>query len=41
MSPDAVAGTEVGLGRLATPLEAGGFDGRWVMMGLLPWVHAF
>ena len=42
VSPDAmveVCEVWAGLGAVATPLEEGGFDDRWVM-GLVPWVHA-
>lgn len=38
VSPDGmveVCEDGAGLGAVATPLEAGGFDGRWVM-GLVP-----
>jgi len=40
VSPDAVDELWAGLGAFATPLEAGGFEGRWVT-GLVPWVQAF
>jgi hypothetical protein len=40
VSPDELVTVCAGLGTLPTPLEAGGFDGRWVI-GLVPWVHAF
>lgn len=35
VSPEGEAKLFVGLGAVATPLEVGGFDGRWVM-GLVP-----
>lgn len=39
-SPEEGAEFWAGLGVFATPLEAGGFDGRCVI-GLVPWLHAF